>query len=63
MAMPNRSDIQPVLECMPVFLKMFIMQFKTVVYEKLIEIVQKNKSSMNEHKDFILQKNIMDIFL
>ena len=38
------------------------MKFETVVYEKLIEIVWKNKSvydsSMNEHKDFVLQNNI-----
>ena len=37
------------------------MKFETVVYEKLIEIVRRNKSIydfINEHKDFILQKNI-----
>ena len=38
------------------------MKFEKVVYEKLIEIVRKNKSiydsSMNEHKDFVLQNNI-----
>ena len=37
------------------------MKFETVVYEKLIEIVWRNKSIydfINEHKDFILQKNI-----
>ena len=41
---------------------MFITKFETVVYEKLIEIVRRNKSIydsfMNELKDFILQKNI-----
>ena len=41
---------------------MFIMKFETVVYKKLLEIVRRNKSiydlSINEHKDFILQKNI-----
>ena len=38
------------------------MKLETVVYDKLIEIVRRNKSIydsfMNEHKDFILQKNI-----
>ena len=34
------------------------MKFKTVEYEKLIEIVRKNKSTTNEHKEFILQNNI-----
>ncbi len=37
------------------------MKFETVVYEKLIEIVRRNKSIyyfINEHNDFILQKNI-----
>ena len=45
-----------------VFLKMVIMKFETVVYEKLIEIVRKNTSiydsSTNEHKEFVLQNNI-----
>ena len=37
------------------------MKFDTVVYATLIEIVRRNKSIcdfINEHKDFILQKNI-----
>ena len=38
------------------------MKFETVVYEKLIEIVRKNKSiyesSTNEHKKFVLQNDI-----
>ena len=38
------------------------MNFETVVYEKLIEIVLKNKSiydsSTNEHNEFVLQNNI-----
>ncbi len=37
------------------------MKFETVVYEKVIEIVRRNKSIydfINEHKDFILQNNI-----
>ena len=35
------------------------MKFETVVYEKLIEIVQKNTSTTNEHKEFVLQNNIL----
>ena len=45
-----------------IFLKIFIMKFETVVYEKLIEIVRRNTSIydfINEHNDFILQKNIL----
>ena len=41
-------------------MNIFITEFDTVVYEKLIEIVRKNTSMydsfMNEHKDFILPK-------
>ena len=44
------------------YLKIVITKFETVVYEKPIEIVRKNKSiydsSTNEHKEFVLQNNI-----
>ena len=34
------------------------MKFETVVYEKLIDIVRKNESTTNEHKEFVLQNSI-----